>query len=544
MSYRILAEGRTVSNDTWITNLNNNDIIIGPPGSGKTRGYVLPNILQCSESMVIADTKGALRQQVSGVLERSGYRIHEINLTDCRASTIGYNPLRYIRYDSEREHYREQDILRVAACLVPIETIDPFWDRAARMLLETLLGYLLECQPQEEHTLSSAVLLLSEMGGGLTGRLLDEYAAIAPESFAAVRWKLYRSMTQADRTQACIQGMLAERLSTLTFDGVADLFTRSNQVDFSALGRERIALFLNISDTDRSLDPLAALLYAQALQELCAEADGKPEHRLDIPVRFFLDDFAANVTIPDFDKIISVIRSREISVSIVLQSLSQLDTLPRKERKEIKPMDDQDIGRFVDALKGEEFELLYLVTLFTGMRQGEVLGLTWDCVDFEKGTVTVNKQLQKTTGGVYHLVPTKSDRGRTITPAAFVMEKLHQQQHHQSEWKQQAGSLWNNEYNLVFTDRLGGHLVHRTVFRHFKKIVASLDLPDMRFHDLRHSYAVAAIRSGDDIKTVQSNLGHSDATTTLNIYAHVTEQMNRASADRMQGFIQNTVKTP
>lgn len=219
-------------------------------------------------------------------------------------------------------------------------------------------------------------------------------------------------------------------------------------------------------------------------------------------------------------------------------------TLPRKERKEIKPMDDQDIGRFVDALKGEEFELLYLVTLFTGMRQGEVLGLTWDCVDFEKGTVTVNKQLQKTTGGVYHLVPTKSDRGRTITPAAFVMEKLHQQQHHQSEWKQQAGSLWNNEYNLVFTDRLGGHLVHRTVFRHFKKIAASLDLPDMRFHDLRHSYAVAAIRSGDDIKTVQSNLGHSDATTTLNIYAHVTEQMNRASADRMQGFIQNTVKTP
>ena len=327
MSYRILAEGRTVSNDTWSTGLNNNDIIIGPPGSGKTRGYVIPNILQCSESMVITDTKGALRQQVGVVLKRSGYRIHEINLTDCRASTIGYNPLRYIRYDSERGHYREQDILRAAACLVPIETIDPFWDRATRMLLETLLGYLLECQPQEEHTLSSAVLLLSEMGGGLTGRLLDEYAAIAPESFAAVRWKLYKSMTQADRTQACIQGMLAERLSTLTFDGVADLFTRSNQVDFSALGRERIALFLNISDTDRSLDPLAALLYAQALQELCAEADRKPEHRLDIPVRFFLDDFAANVTIPDFDKIVSVIRSREISVSIVLQSLSQLESL-------------------------------------------------------------------------------------------------------------------------------------------------------------------------------------------------------------------------
>lgn len=134
-------------------------------------------------------------------------------------------------------------------------------------------------------------------------------------------------MAPADRTQACIQGILAEKLSTLTFDGVADLFTRPEQMDFAALGRERIALFLTISDTDRSMDPLAALLYTQALQALCTEADRMPEHRLTIPVRLYLDDFAANVTIPDFDKIISVIRSREISVSVILQSLSQLESL-------------------------------------------------------------------------------------------------------------------------------------------------------------------------------------------------------------------------
>lgn len=324
---RILAEGIQVSNDTWETGINNNDVIIGPPGAGKTRGYVLPNILQCNESMIIADTKGALRQQVGGVLERSGYKVMELNLTDCRASTVGYNPLRFIGYDKEREHHFEQDILRAAACLVPQEINDePFWDRAARMLLETLIGYLLECQPEEEHCLDNIVLLLGEIGG-LTNKLFDEFAVISPESFPARRWKLYRSMTQADRTQACIQGILAEKLSTLTFDGVSELYSRPNQIDFAALGREKTALFLNISDTDRSMDPLAALLYSQALQELCAEADRSEDHRLAVPVRLFLDDFACNVTIPDFDKVVSCLRSREISVSIVLQSLSQLEAL-------------------------------------------------------------------------------------------------------------------------------------------------------------------------------------------------------------------------
>ena len=325
--YRILAGGVRISNDTWETGINNNDVIIGPPGSGKTRGYVIPNILQCGGSMIIADSKGAVCQQVSGVLEQNGYKICELNLADCWKSTAGYNPLKFIRFDYEHEHYSEQDILRVSACLVPQEIAnEPFWDHAARMLLETLMGYLLECQPEEEHTLDNVVLLLSQLGSA-TNKLLDEYAAIAPNSFPARRWMLYKSMTQADRTQACIQGILAEKLSTLSFDGVSELYYRDNQIDFASLGRERTALFLTISDTDRSLDTLAALLYTQALQELCAEADGNPNHRLNIPVRLYLDDFACNAVIPDFDKIISVIRSREISVSIILQSISQLESL-------------------------------------------------------------------------------------------------------------------------------------------------------------------------------------------------------------------------
>ena len=326
--YRILADGQQVSNDTWATGLNNNDVIIGPSGAGKTRGYVLPNILQCNESMIICDTKGALGEQTWHLLQLNGYRAMELNLTNCWASTIGYNPLRFIRHDYGRKNYNEQDILRISASLVPVEIQkDPFWDYSARMLLEVLIGYLLDCQPQEEHTLDNVVLLLSEMGGGKAGALLDEYAEIAPESFTATRWRLFTNLTKADKTAACIQGILAQKLAPLIFDGLSDLYSRKEQLDFAAMGRQKTALFLTISDTDRSLDRLAALLYAQALQELCRTADKNADRRLNTPVRFYLDDFACNAVIPDFDKIISVIRSREISVSIVLQSISQLESL-------------------------------------------------------------------------------------------------------------------------------------------------------------------------------------------------------------------------
>lgn len=218
--------------------------------------------------------------------------------------------------------------------------------------------------------------------------------------------------------------------------------------------------------------------------------------------------------------------------------------LPRIVRKEIKPLDADATARFMAAIKGHRFETVYLVTLFTGLRQGEVLGLTWDCIDFDGGQMLVNKQLQKDpkSKSDYNLVQTKSSNIRKITPAPYVMDVLRSQRRKQAEWKLKAGPLWDNSDNLVFTNELGGHLTHRTTFRDFKKIVASIGLPNTRFHDLRHTYAVAALASGDDIKTVQNTLGHSDATTTLNIYAHVTEQMKRDSADRMQQYIDSIKK--
>ena len=213
--------------------------------------------------------------------------------------------------------------------------------------------------------------------------------------------------------------------------------------------------------------------------------------------------------------------------------------LPRIEKKELQPLDEAETKLFLDAVKGHPLELLYTVTLFTGMREGEALGLTWDRVDFMRGTILISRQLQKEkkAGGQFRLVSLKNDKPRRIMPAPWVMQLLRDRKLQQYEHKEKAGAAWSNPMNLVFTNELGGHLIPQTVVRHFKEIVSSIGRPDARFHDLRHSYAVASLRSGDDIKTVQGNLGHATAAFTLDVYGHVTNQMQEASAVRMEAYI-------
>ncbi len=139
----------------------------------------------------------------------------------------------------------------------------------------------------------------------------------------------------------------------------------------------------------------------------------------------------------------------------------------------------------------------------------------------------------------YELVSPKNGRSRTIAAAQTVLTRLQQQRRWQMQQKLLLGSDWQNSEGLVFTNEFGTHLTKSTVYREYKRIVAAIGCPNARFRDLRHSYAVAAIRAGDDIKTVQGNLGHATAAFTLDVYGHVTDQMKRESADRMERFIQS-----
>lgn len=218
---------------------------------------------------------------------------------------------------------------------------------------------------------------------------------------------------------------------------------------------------------------------------------------------------------------------------------AQACVLPRIEKKEVQFLEEGDIGNLLAAIRGDPYEYIYTVDVFTGLRQGEILGLTWDCVDFSKGVLTIDKQLQKEhrKGGRYMLVSCKTDRVRRILATPYVMGILKQQQKKQRSERLLAGSMWSNDWNLVFTNALGGHLCSVTVYNHFKRIVKSLGLPNVRFHDMRHTYAVLSLQNGDDIKTVQSNVGHATASFTLDVYGHVSQKMRQDSADRMQSFI-------
>lgn len=328
MGHRILAQGVLMSNDTWATRLNNNDLIIGPSGAGKTRGYVIPNILQCNESLIVADTKGNLARKLGPILRQNGYKVLHINMKNLYDSD-GYNPLDFIRYDAERQEYNEQDILTIANALCPTQTEkDPYWENEARVYLSALISYTLECLPEEEHTLNVVMDLARGMSGGTTYALLDEVLMTRPNSYVARTYREFQGMRTADKTEACILSFLTEHLHTVSTGGCNHVYTRPNRLNFADLGREHAAVFLSISDTDRSMDGLVSLLYTQALQCLCRSADEDyPDSRLPVPVRLILDDFATNAFVPDFDKIISVIRSREIMVSILLQSITQLEGL-------------------------------------------------------------------------------------------------------------------------------------------------------------------------------------------------------------------------
>lgn len=215
---------------------------------------------------------------------------------------------------------------------------------------------------------------------------------------------------------------------------------------------------------------------------------------------------------------------------------------PRLTQREITPLSESEITAFLTELQqsGEPLSRLFRVALFTGMREGEICGLPWDAVDFASGTITVRQQLQKEKkkGGSFYIATTKNEKTRTITAAPFVMDLLREEYAAQRKARLAAGLIWKNEWNLVFTNAIGEHIVPQTALKRFKAVCTRIGRPDARFHDMRHTFAVASLQEGDSVKTVQENLGHATASFTLDVYGHVSDKMKQDSAARMEKFIE------
>lgn len=206
--------------------------------------------------------------------------------------------------------------------------------------------------------------------------------------------------------------------------------------------------------------------------------------------------------------------------------------LPKVKQKEIKPFDEEQISAFLKQIQGHRYEELFITALFTGMRESELCGLTWDCVSFNTNEITVKQQLQKV-DGVFQLVSTKTDNTDTISVAKSVMDILRA-----IRTEQLATGITGKE-NYVFTEKeeekAGRYCIPHVVYENFKRVASSLGIPEARFHDLRHSCATALLANGVDIKTVQQTLRHKNAGTTQR-YVHCTESMMKEGANKMDNL--------
>lgn len=308
---------------------NANIILVGQVGTGKTRKNIIPCIMEQNDiSMVIADTKGELYAKTANMLKFKGYDVKCINFDSPKDTKDFFNPFEYIN-DPE-------DIIATSSILVSelkanFGNWDPYWDNAGTLLLNAIIAYLVfECRKNDQ-TLANIQKLISNFAvredqpdyRSTLDIMFDELKKKNPEHFAVKQWDAFTSIRGSSKTVSSITSVVMSKFAQFMTPGIERL-TSKDTVDFKNLGKSKTVLFVSVSDVDRSKDKLASICYSLMLNTLRKIADKEEDKGLPNHVHFFLDDFATNVIIPNFDGYISCLRSREISFTIVLQSESQL----------------------------------------------------------------------------------------------------------------------------------------------------------------------------------------------------------------------------
>lgn len=308
---------------------NKNILVIGGSGSGKTRFFCKPSLLQAHSSYVCTDPKGTLLPEIGSFLERKKYRIKCLNLINFKKS-MRYNPLAYIR--------SEKDILKLVNALIlntkgeGEKSSEDFWVKAERLYYSALIGYIWYEAPEEERNFITLLDLINaseareddETYQSPVDILFQQLEEKEPDHFAVKQYRKFKMA--AGKTLKSILISCGARLAPFDIKELRDLM-ETDELELDTLGDSKTALFVIISDTDNTFNFVAALMYSQLFNLLCDKADDFYGGRLPVHVRLILDEFANIGQIPNFDKLIATIRSREISASIILQSQSQLKTI-------------------------------------------------------------------------------------------------------------------------------------------------------------------------------------------------------------------------
>ncbi|MBR3244974.1 MAG: type IV secretory system conjugative DNA transfer family protein [Parasporobacterium sp.] len=310
---------------------NKNVLVIGGSGSGKTRNYVIPNLLQMHSSYVVTDPKGTIINDVGSALLRGGYRIKVFNTVNFSKS-MHYNPFSYIR--SEKDILKFVNVLMVNTKGEGEKAGEDFWVKAERLLYCALVGYIYYEALEEEKNFTTLLDLLSasqvkeedEDYKSKMDFVIEDLRKDDPDHFAVRQYEKFKMA--AGKTAKSILISCGARLAPFDIRELREL-TRYDELELDTLGDRKTALFLIMSDTDTTFNFLLAILQSQLFNLLCDKADDYYGGRLPVHVRCLLDEFANIGQIPNFDKLIATIRSRKISASIILQTQSQLKTIYR-----------------------------------------------------------------------------------------------------------------------------------------------------------------------------------------------------------------------
>lgn len=325
----LLTQNFRISLDTHEHRRCLNILVVGGSGAGKSRGFALPNIMQCCCSMVITDPKAELLRKTGGLLEKKGYEVRVFDLINPDTSFC-YNPFEYVHDD--------KDVLRLISNLIQNTTpkgsqsSDPFWEKSETALLQALMLYLLHEAPPEEQNFA----MIMEMLGSAQVKeededyespldiLFDRLEMRNPDSIAVKQYHIYKQA--AGKTAKSILISVGVRLAAFNLPQIAKL-TNTDELDLSSMGERKVAIFCCIPDADTSLNYLVGMIYSQLFQTLYYMADRVHGGALPVPVNCIMDEFP-NVSLPnEFEKILATCRSRSIYCSIIIQNMSQLKAL-------------------------------------------------------------------------------------------------------------------------------------------------------------------------------------------------------------------------